>query len=159
MERASAFGIAANPRSAVGLIVRRAGLLALFMAIQTSGACKNHSVRQPSSGRPATQTDEYFAWEKLPSGTFKQVRKDYFMDKAICRTVIGVLNDMSTQRPRTNWILSQTTDSTFECWPASTDPSEYYKKYSIHSDSPAVVSPDSSEKTAAPTIGRSEGKP
>jgi hypothetical protein len=91
---------------------------------------------------------EYFAWEKLPSGHFKQLKKDYFMNRELCRNVIDVLNEESTQRPRSNWILSQTTDSTFECWPAAVNPNEYQKQYSIHSDSPAVTSPEPPEPTA-----------
>lgn len=135
--------------------MRRAALLVVLVALETISACKKESARQPASVRPSTLTAEYFAWEKTPSGHFKQVKKDYFMNKKICRNVIDVLNGMSTQQPRSNWILSHTTDSSFECWPAFVDPNDYYKQYSIHSDSPAEMSPvtnqpDASGNTQAP---------
>jgi hypothetical protein len=98
----------------------------LMVAFETIGSCNNESVRKPlSSVRPSAPADEYFAWEKLPPGHFKQVKKDYFMNKELCRNVIDVLNNMSTRQPRSNWILSHTTDSTFECWPASMNPIDY----------------------------------
>lgn len=79
---------------------------------------------------------EVFAWERTPQGHYKQVKKNYYMDDKLCENVIDVLNDMSTTKPRSNWILSQTTDSTFECWPARIDPNQYYRKYSGQSDQP-----------------------
>ena len=136
------------------LIMRRTALLVVMVALVPLGSCMNETARKPSSSvQPSAPADEYFAWEKLPSGHFKQFKKDYFMDKQLCRNVIDVLNDMSTQQPRSNWILSHTTASTFECWPASVNPSDYYKKNSVYGDSPAVTSPvkpDSPGKKPAP---------
>ena len=93
-----------------------------------------------SAKEPNSQQGEYFAWEKTPDARYKQVKKNYFMNAEPCNNVIGVLNEASRDRPRSDWVLSQTTDSTFECWPASVDPNDYYRKYSGYSDQPAGAS-------------------
>jgi hypothetical protein len=89
--------------------------------------------------RPAkhdSRTREFYAWEKTPQAQYKQVRKNYFMDNAICKNVVDVLNDMSTKQPASNWILSHTTNSTFECWPADVDPNRQNQEFSTFSDQP-----------------------
>lgn len=84
----------------------------------------------------ASQTDEYFAWEKTFDDAsrphYKQVKKNYKMDKEICRNVIQVLAD-AARSPQV------ATYSEFECWPASMNPNEYYRKYSTQSDEPSNV--------------------
>jgi hypothetical protein len=124
-------------------IVRKTMLLTVFVALAAISGCKNEPARRPASPiQPSgPRSDEYYVWEKTSSKQFKQVKKDYFLNKELCRNVIDVLNNMSTQQPRSSWALSHTTDSTFECWPASVDPNDYYKKNSTYSDSPAVTSP------------------
>jgi len=77
---------------------------------------------------------EYYAWERTPQGQYKQVRKNYFMSEELCKNVINVLNEMSTMQPHSNYTLSHTTDSTFECWPADAPPSPRLHEFSIHSD-------------------------
>jgi hypothetical protein len=117
--------------------------LLLVLALTGFGSCRQEPAPKPSPKvQSSAPEDEYLAWEKLPSGEFKQVKKDYFLNKELCLNVVSVLNDMSTQRPRSNWVLSHTTDSTFECWPARVDPQEFTKHNSTHSDSPAVTSPE-----------------
>lgn len=91
---------------------------------------------RPSGKQVRNREGEFYAWEKTPQGQYKQVKKNYFMDEPLCNNVIGVLNNMSTKKPPSNSVLSQTTDSAFECWPVSIDPNEYYRKYSVHSDQP-----------------------
>ena len=82
------------------------------------------------------QGGEYFAWEKTADSRYKKVNKNYFMDEQICSNVIGVLNEMSTAQTPSNWVLSHTTNLTFECWPASVDPNDFYRKHSGYSDQP-----------------------
>ena len=82
--------------------------------------------------------EEYFAWERTPQARYKQVKKNYFMDEQLCNNVISVLNGMSTKNPSSDWVLSHTTNSTFECWPAPVDPNSYYGEYSVHSDQPTA---------------------
>jgi hypothetical protein len=65
---------------------------------------------------------EYYAWEKTPEGQYRQVKKSYFMNQHGCESVIATLNEMSTNQPRSSWVLSHTTESTFECWPADKPP-------------------------------------
>jgi hypothetical protein len=60
------------------------------------------------------------------------VKKNYRMDKEICRNVIQVLAD-AARSPQV------TTYAEFECWPASMNPTEYYRKYSNQSDEPSEV--------------------
>ena len=79
---------------------------------------------------------EFFAWEKTQLGQYKQVRKNYFMDEVICKNVIDVLNAMSTTQPPSNYILSHTTDSTFESWPSNSPPSPRLQEFSTYSDEP-----------------------
>jgi hypothetical protein len=86
----------------------------------------------------AEKKAEFFAWEKTAQGEYKQVKKNYYMNEEICHNVIDVLNEMSTQKPRSNWILSHTTDSTFECRPARIYPKPYQQKYSTYSDQPSA---------------------
>jgi hypothetical protein len=66
--------------------------------------------------------EEFYAWEKTEDGQYRQVKKSYFMDETVCKSVISTLNEMSTKQRRSNWILSHTTESTFECWPADRPP-------------------------------------
>ena len=68
----------------------------------------------PSGKQVRNREGEFYAWEKTLQGQYKQVKKIYFMNEALCNNVIGVLNSMSTKEPSSNWVLSQTTDSTFE---------------------------------------------
>ena len=102
-----------------------------------------HTSKKPSTSagqRSGKRDGEFFAWEKTPQGQYKQVKKNYFMNEELCKNVINVLNDMSTKEPRSKWILSHQTNSTFECWPASVNPNEYYRKYSVYSDQPTTDS-------------------
>lgn len=92
-----------------------------------------------SASTSAEDNPGYFAWEKLSSGKYRHVKKNYFMNKDLCRNVINVLNAMSTQQPRSKWVLSQTTDSSFECWPEKLNPNEYYRIGSVYSDLPQEV--------------------
>lgn len=114
-------------------------LLSLLIAAATICGCQKGPARNAVS---AAAPGGYFAWEKLQSGEYKQVKKNYFMNKDLCRNVISVLNEQSTQQPRSNWVLSHTTDSSFECWPESLNPNECYsknRKNSVHSGLPADV--------------------
>ena len=108
-------------------------LLALVLFQNRATLVRTFSAREASK-----REREYFTWEKTPQGSYKQVKKNYFMNEQLCNNVIGVLNDMSTKSPSSNWALSGTTNSTFECWPASIDPNSYFNKYSVHSDQPAA---------------------
>jgi len=75
---------------------------------------------------------EYYAWEEIERGkspgqrgTFKQVKKNYFMTTRLCGNVVLVLND-----PK------HSNGSDFECFPAHIDPNEYFKQHSAVSDIP-----------------------
>jgi hypothetical protein len=106
-------GIMSNYKIAWLLI----SLSACFVLFQNRTVLATGPVRKESHNAA-----EYYAWEKTPQGIYKQVKKSYFMDKELCDNVINVLNDMSTKEPPSNWVLSHTTDSTFECLPASVNP-------------------------------------
>jgi hypothetical protein len=67
-------------------------------------------------------SEEFYAWEKTEDGQYRQVKKSYFMDETACKSVISTLNEMSTSQPRSSWVLSHTTESTFECWRADGPP-------------------------------------
>jgi hypothetical protein len=116
-------------------------LLAFCSQPQPQPQPTSHSPTRPSSVVPAngeqsqaSETGEYLAWEKVfdDAGNFryKQVRKNYFLNRDLCRNVISVLAETSHH---------SATYSEFECWPASTNPNEYYEKYSVHSDVPDPV--------------------
>jgi hypothetical protein len=96
---------------------------------------------------------EFYAWEKTPEGQYKQVRKNYFMNEPICKDVVDVLNAMSTKQPVSSWILSHTTNSTFECWPADVLPSPRLQELSAYSDQPGnhVAQVRSSERSQVPS--------
>lgn len=78
----------------------------------------------------------FYAWEKTRLGQYKQVRKNYFMDASICKSVVDVLNAMSTKQPASKWIQSHTTNSIFECLPAGVDPNQQNQDFSTYSDAP-----------------------
>jgi hypothetical protein len=107
--------------------------VAIGVALGYRGNRSTESAQHNSGTRP-----EFYAWEKTPRGEYKRVKKNYFMDEELCKNVISVLNDMSTTAPRSDWALSRTTSSTFECWSARIDPNDYRKKYSGYSDDPSV---------------------
>lgn len=65
---------------------------------------------------------EFYAWEKTSDGQYRQVKKSYFMAQRTCESMIRTFNEMSTNQPRSSWVLSRTTESTFECWPADVRP-------------------------------------
>ncbi len=124
---------------------QRAFLTAALLAVIVFSFCsKLDTLNRQSAGtrgRAAAQdqnaqTGEYFAWEKtfeVPAKPrYKQVKKNYTMDKEICRNVIQVLADAARSS-------QEATYSEFECWPASMNPNEYYQKYSIQSDEPSDV--------------------
>jgi len=117
-----------NARLAWALVV----LLTASVLIQNKTALERAFTGKESM----KQAGEYFAWEKTADSRYKQVKKNYFMDEQICSNVIRVLNEMSTTQAPSNWVLSHTTNSTFECWPASVNPSDFYGKYSGDSDQP-----------------------
>lgn len=91
-------------------------------------------VSAPSSISDSSINKEFRAWEKTPIGAFKQVKKSYYLDEALCRNVITVLNEMSTKEPPSNWVLSHTTASTFECLPAAVTPRNATQEISEFSD-------------------------
>ena len=83
---------------------------------------------------------EFYAWEKTEDGLYRQVKKSYFMNQSACESVVATLNDMSTKQPKSNWILSHTTELTFECRPANSPPVIVVKKIeSPYSDAEAIV--------------------
>ena len=90
----------------------------------------------PVGSRAASHANqkEFYAWEKTALGTYKQVKKTYSMNEETCGNVVRVLNGMSTQAPRSNWVLSHTTASTFECLPANAVPSGSSGSISEYSD-------------------------
>src|SRR5438552_18558312 len=91
-----------------------------------------------STAASVRDNNEFYAWERTPLGTYKQVKKNYTMNERACNNVTTVLNAMSTNQPRSNWILSHTTASTFECLPAKIKPRNASEEPSSESDDPAV---------------------
>ena len=77
-----------------------------------------------STAASVRDNNEFYAWERTPLGTYNNVTT--------------VLNAMSTNQPRSNWILSHTTASTFECLPAKIKPRNASEEPSSESDDPAV---------------------
>jgi TPR repeat protein len=100
--------------------------------------------KRPSKPAAPSSNQEFYAWEKTADGAYKQVKKDYPMDEQVCKNVIDVLNAMSLKQPQSNWIVANTTDSTFECRPAGVNPngrSDTQAEISEYSDNPPPVSP------------------
>jgi hypothetical protein len=94
--------------------------------------------RRPPPGSVET---EFRVWEKSALGAYKQVKKSYFLNGGLCKNVINVLNGMSTNQPRSNWVLSHTTASTFECLPATITPRDASQNLSDLSDDTSVETP------------------
>jgi hypothetical protein len=91
---------------------------------------------------------EYYAWEKTPEGQYRQVKKSYFMNQHGCESVIASLNEMSTNQPRSSWVLSHTTESTFECWPADVTPNGLIQEIeSPYSDDQSSAETQADEKS------------
>jgi hypothetical protein len=110
--------------------------------------------RQPAL---ASVEKEFRAWEITPLGPYKQVKKSYFLNEDLCKNVINVLNEMSTKEPRSNWILSHTTASTFECLPATVTPRGASQNMSDFSDEPSVEAQREEAASATSRTPRIQG--